>query len=265
MEDLDRRAQPARARTRSILGRSIRWASLSAMSRCCGSLPASIATPRPLTNCAGLDLVVSLHLLAQLKPEAPCSGHCRDHAARATDRRHGGCASHAGDSSASMTVCWARCDLRADELGDPVVFRRDGVPAYQLAVVVDDAARASPTSCAAQTCWTARPGRLRICAALGLPRRRYAPSAAGGGARRQQAVQVPPVACRSEPAGHPAAALLRTLRLLGYAAAGGLGRHIGRRASSTGPWPLGPQRTGWSGRLRRQPETACLFQWSAQL
>jgi len=41
--------------------------------------------------------------------------------------------------SASPTCTWAQRFLAGTEFGDFVVWRRDEVPAYQLAVVVDDA------------------------------------------------------------------------------------------------------------------------------
>ena len=54
-----------------------------------------------------------------------------------------------------------------------MVRRRDGVHAYQLAVVVDDAARASIAWYVAPTCWTAAAGRRSLQVALGLPEVAY--------------------------------------------------------------------------------------------
>jgi glutamyl-Q tRNA(Asp) synthetase len=43
------------------------------------------------------------------------------------------------ESIAFEDAIQGHCDFRLAQLGDPVLFRRDGIAAYQLAVVVDDA------------------------------------------------------------------------------------------------------------------------------
>ncbi len=76
---------------------------------------------------------------------------------------------------------------------DDVVLRRnDGVPAYNLAVVVDDAAQGDrPGRAGATTCWRRRPARPSCSDLLGLPRRQLRPRPAGGRRRRRAAGQAP--------------------------------------------------------------------------
>jgi glutamyl-Q tRNA(Asp) synthetase len=61
------------------------------------------------------------------------------------------------------------CSASAEALGDPIIFRRDGLAAYQLAVVVDDAAQGIThvvrgADLLDSTCW-----QIAIGKALGLP------------------------------------------------------------------------------------------------
>ena len=65
-------------------------------------------------------------------------------------------------------------EYRCGDLGDPVVFRRDGVPAYQLAVVVDDAAQGITDVVRGADLVDSTPWQLRIAAALALPAPRHA-------------------------------------------------------------------------------------------
>lgn len=60
------------------------------------------------------------------------------------------------------------------ELGDPVLFRRDGLAAYQLAVVVDDAFQGITDVVRGADLLDSTGWQLAIGAALGLPRPRYA-------------------------------------------------------------------------------------------
>ena len=62
----------------------------------------------------------------------------------------------------------------AEAIGDPILFRRDGLPAYQLAVVVDDAFQGITDVVRGADLLESTGWQLAIAAALGLPRPRYA-------------------------------------------------------------------------------------------
>lgn len=106
------------------------------------------------------------------------------------------------------------CEWALGRLGDVVVKRRDGIPAYQLAVVVDDAAQAVTSvvrgaDLLASTAW-----QVALSQALGLPRVSYAhlplvvePSGAKL-AKSRRSVAVDP--------SRPGAWLARALELLGH-------------------------------------------------
>ncbi|WP_189063849.1 tRNA glutamyl-Q(34) synthetase GluQRS [Deinococcus seoulensis] len=75
----------------------------------------------------------------------------------------------AHDALSGRTLCQ---DLRAD-VGDLVLRRNDGVYAYHLAVVVDDAAGGVTDVLRGEDLWTATPRQVALQAALGLPTPRY--------------------------------------------------------------------------------------------
>jgi glutamyl-Q tRNA(Asp) synthetase len=105
----------------------------------------------------------------------------------------------------------------ATEIGDFVLRRRDGLIAYQLAVVVDDADGASPTSCAAPTCSCRHPARssCRERSRFGTPRYLHVPVASHADGRKlsKQTHAAPVDAAR------PREGLMRALQFLGQASA----------------------------------------------
>ena len=66
------------------------------------------------------------------------------------------------------------CRFAAASLGDPVIFRRDGIAAYQLAVVVDDGAQGITHVVRGADLLDSTAWQLRIGEALGLPKPAFA-------------------------------------------------------------------------------------------
>jgi glutamyl-Q tRNA(Asp) synthetase len=100
------------------------------------------------------------------------SGHCRDlglNASAAARRLR----------LAPGSICFndaiqGRCGYEATALGDPVIFRRDNLAAYQLAVVVDDAAQGITHVVRGADLLDSTAWQIAIAAALSLPVPRYA-------------------------------------------------------------------------------------------
>jgi glutamyl-Q tRNA(Asp) synthetase len=102
-----------------------------------------------------------------------CSGRCREHGAGA------GPAAwrlrlNPDDIIRFHDRVLGDLEFRSAELGDPVVFRRDGIPAYQLAVVVDDAAQGVTDVVRGADLVASTPWQIHLATALGLPVPRYA-------------------------------------------------------------------------------------------
>lgn len=66
------------------------------------------------------------------------------------------------------------CEYATSVLGDPVLFRRDGLAAYQLAVVVDDAFQRITDVVRGADLLESTAWQVAILEALGMPRPRYA-------------------------------------------------------------------------------------------
>lgn len=101
----------------------------------------------------------------------------------------------------------------AAELGDPVLFRRDGLAAYQLAVVVDDAWQGITDVVRGADLLESTGWQLAIGQALGLPRLRYAHVpllTEPGGAKLAKSRRSLPIAQLE-----PVPLLMQTLGLLG--------------------------------------------------
>jgi glutamyl-Q tRNA(Asp) synthetase len=133
-------------------------------------------------------------------------------------------------------VLQGRCRYPAAGLGDPVIFRRDGVAAYQLAVVVDDAFQGIThvvrgADLLESTAWQIALGR-----ALGLPEPVHAHLplvVEADGAKLAKSRNAEAIARWP-----PGLALERTLGLLGYTTPDGL-------AAETVPRILDWAQSGW--------------------
>jgi glutamyl-Q tRNA(Asp) synthetase len=98
------------------------------------------------------------------------------------------------------------------DLGDPVVYRRDGVPAYQLAVVIDDDAQGITDVVRGADLVDSTAWQIRLAQALGLriPAYAHVPLVVEpDGSKLSKSRQALPVSDLD-----PAAALLESLRLL---------------------------------------------------
>jgi glutamyl-Q tRNA(Asp) synthetase len=102
-----------------------------------------------------------------------CSGRCRDHGA-GTAPAAWRLRFDTGDTVEFDDRILGPLSLACRELGDPVVFRRDGAPAYQLAVVVDDAAQGVTDVVRGADLVDSTAWQIRIAQALGLRLPRYA-------------------------------------------------------------------------------------------
>lgn len=67
-----------------------------------------------------------------------------------------------------------RCEYALSRLGDVIIRRRDGAPAYQLAVVVDDAAQGITSVVRGADLLESTAWQIGLAEALGLPRVSYA-------------------------------------------------------------------------------------------
>ena len=112
---------------------------------------------------------------------APAAAWVRASASAAAIRAPGALTAEARAIDFEDELAGARSAL----VDDFVVWRGDGVAAYNLAVVVDDADQGSARSFAATTCSTTTPRQIRLAALLGLaiPRYAHVPLVLGAGRR----------------------------------------------------------------------------------
>jgi glutamyl-Q tRNA(Asp) synthetase len=144
--------------------------------------------------------------------QGPYAGHCRDLGITDPDSawrlRLDAFPTLAFEDRIQGPMSW-----QAAELGDPVLFRRDGIAAYQLAVVVDDAWQGITDVVRGADLLESTGWQLAIGAALGLARPRYAHvpllTEAGGAKLAKSRRSLPLDALQ------PVPLLLQTLGLLG--------------------------------------------------
>jgi glutamyl-Q tRNA(Asp) synthetase len=109
------------------------------------------------------------------RSEAPgvYSGHCRNLGIQALPAARR--LRLATDSSIRFTdAIQGECSFDTSALGDPVIFRRDNLAAYQLAVVVDDAAQGITQVVRGADLLDSTAWQIAIATALSLPVPRYA-------------------------------------------------------------------------------------------
>jgi glutamyl-Q tRNA(Asp) synthetase len=136
---------------------------------------------------------------------------------------------------------------RTDAMGDPVVYRRDGIAAYQLAVVLDDAYQGITHVIRGADLLESTAWQIEVYRSLGMPPPRFGHlplvvEADGSKLSKSRGAQA--VAGWA-----PGEALERTLCLLGYAPPAGLGLEPVARILD---WAL----SGWPPRLAGQAQVA---------
>jgi glutamyl-Q tRNA(Asp) synthetase len=130
------------------------------------------------------------------------SGHCRDLGLQNPDaawrlRLDAGASFHFHDA------IQGDCHATSAALGDPIIFRRDRLAAYQLAVVVDDAAQGITHVVRGADLLDSTAWQMAIATALGLPAPRYAHVplvTEADGAKLAKSRRSLPLAGRSTPA-----------------------------------------------------------------
>jgi glutamyl-Q tRNA(Asp) synthetase len=141
-----------------------------------------------------------------------CSGRCRDQRSCGAGPAAWRLRFDTGDVVNFHDRILGELHRACRELGDPVVFRRDGAPAYQLAVVVDDAAQGVTDVVRGADLVDSTAWQIRIAQALELrvPRYAHVPLVVEpDGSKLSKSRQSLPVSGLA-----PAATLLQSLRLL---------------------------------------------------
>jgi glutamyl-Q tRNA(Asp) synthetase len=173
------------------------------------------------------------------------SGHCRRHPP-ADGPSAWRLKLPAGELLTFDDLFQGRKQFTADALGDPVVFRRDGLAAYQLAVVVDDAFQRITHVIRGADLLESSAWQIAVYRALGLPQPQFGHLplvVETDGSKLSKSRGALAVAGWS--AGE---ALERTLRLLGYATPAGLAM---QPVQAILDWALsGWQPAGLAGRVQ---------------
>ena len=129
----------------------------------------------------------------------PYPGTCRDAGAQPRTRPARCASAGCRRCRHSRTASRASRSSTPAELGDPVLLRRDGIIAYQLAVVVDDLAQGITDVVRGADLLDSTPWQMQIASALGGAAAPLRPCAAAARTGRPETLEVAPQ-CAARPA-----------------------------------------------------------------